>query len=168
MYLPYRMFSVLFLFVSSCLVSLSFTGCASNPPLKLPDPPQWVRSQKYQKSVQENRVIFARGQANNQTLISQRRALAEADAVKNARQSMIQSHPQSKELINKLPWAELSQVESRFFDAPSNIQYTLIRISFKKCKQWVQKFSGYDSNRQTQVIQSLEKIFLEPVSVKAP
>ena len=143
-------------------------GCGSQVSIKTPPPPKWVSTPVQHWDARQPQALFARGQVAKLSSISQRRALAEAAAIENARKYIIKTVPTEKELLSKLPWAELSQVDKRFFDAPSNTQYTLVRITFTQCQRWVKKYSGYSEQKQQKAQNALNRLFAASSSTVSP
>ena len=151
-----------------CLILVCGLGCGSQAPIKTPPPPKWVSATVNHWDARRPQTLFARGQVAKLSSISQRRALAEAAAIENARKYIVKTVPTEKEILSKLPWAELSQVDKRFFDAPNNTQYTLVRITFTQCQRWVKKYSGYSAQKQQKVQNALNRLFAASSSTVSP
>ena len=123
----------------------NFTGCSSKGFTgKLTPAPEWVFTDlevwaKKKIRFSQQYVFHGRGQSQNQRLIAQRRTLAEADAIKNAKtrfftkyKTYIEQHPEAQDdiaVVKKLPWEQIAFTKERYFDAEKNIQHALVEIT---------------------------------------
>ena len=153
------------LFILSLAAVLCSIGCSSKGFTgKLTPAPEWVFTDlevwhKKKNHFSQQYTFHGRGQSQNQTLIAQRRALAEADAIKQAKKRFldkyklyIQKHPEVQDdsaVIERLPWEQITFTKERFFDAEKNIQHALVEITAERIFSVLSFEKSMDTNQSS-------------------
>ena len=167
------------LYTLSACTSTQFQG-------RLPPSPEWVftdLSKWDQRSLSTDGSlnIHGHGQSAQQTLISKRRALADADAVSNVKERYIELYrsflaaaPNRTQLIsimNGLPWEQIVLTRERYFDAEKNRQHTLVSIQKNRLIDAIHFERSMDNSKETdwnQVIASIRNFYKSLESPKTP
>ena len=169
--------SISILYYVCILMGMLFlsSGCGSSFSGVLAPAPAWMKAGAGVWRTQAKQWVFASGHITGVPKILERRSIAQAKATQNL-QTMITSKiqramraqstaqpvsPQEsqlvEELLSHLPWAQMSVVEARFFDAEANTQHALVGISWDQFDQAVNR----DNSKGT--IKSLVKELAQPI-----
>ena len=124
---------------------MCFAACGSKSFEGLLAPvPEWVFTDLSKWDEREQVVsrqfhLHGRGSTQGQQLISNRRALAEREAVLHAKNRFLAVYkkylaaahyaPQHLNAVGELPWEQIAVTAERFFDAEKNTQYALVTIT---------------------------------------
>jgi hypothetical protein len=167
------------LYTLSACTSTQFQG-------RLPPSPEWVftdLSKWDQRSLSNDGSvsIHGHGQSAQQTLISKRRALADADAVSNVKARYIELYtsflaatPNRTQLVtimNNLPWEQIVLTHERYFDAEKNRQHTLVSIQKNRLIDAINFERSMDNSKETdwnQVIESIRNFYKSLEFSKTP
>ena len=151
---------VYFVALLICVPLFAACGGATFPGV-LPPPPLWVTVDANASHPKEKTSLFAQGFTANKRRIDERRALAEVNSL-NALKALFlkkieplmlsdsQGRPavspqeltEVKALINGLPWAQMTKIQSRFFDPGQNKQYALSKLELKDYQRAITEDPG--------------------------
>lgn len=181
------------LLLSMSLVLSCFPACGSKTFEGLLTPePEWVFTDlsSWDRSERANGqqfYLFGRGASQGQLLITNRRAIAEREAVRHAKERFTESYREHLaaahyaadylQAISELPWEQIAITAERYFDAQQNTQHVLVLISQERLDLSIRFEQSADPSRAalwTAIADDLTKFYQsrsqqgEPSQTQAP
>ena len=157
------------------------TACGSRPfQGRLESPPEWVYSDlsSWISPVDKTRqvkVVYGRGSAQGHKLIIKRRALAETQAVQDAKRRFIDrftritGQADAEPQLKQLSWVQIALPVERFFDPRNNVQYVLVQItkaSFTRELEFKVQGAGSEDQESKELMMNLlkytDQLFSDP------
>ena len=129
---------------------------------RLAPAPEWVfvdlsKWDRKEVTMGENISLYGRGQSVGETLITNRRAIAEREAVRHAKTRFIELYKDHLaaahyaalhiKATSELPWEQIALTSERYFDAKNNTQHALVAISEERLMAAVQFEQSADPAR---------------------